>query len=50
MGRKIPAAWSAAAGCFRRVDVGIDPYGAKSKINTGSPENRHKIGAFGGSM
>ena len=26
------------------------PYGAKSKINTGSPENRHKIGAFGGSM
>jgi len=27
--------------------VGIDPYGAKSKINTGSPENRHKTGNSG---
>jgi len=26
-------------GRFRRVDVGIDPYGVKWEINTGSPEN-----------
>ena len=43
------------AGCSRflgvgRVDVGIDPYDAKWEINTDSPENRHKTGAFGGSM
>ena len=40
MGRKIPAAWSAAAGCFRRVDVGIDPYGAKWETGTFSPDTR----------
>ena len=37
-------------GRFRRADIVVRPYGAKSKSNTGSPENRHKIGAFGGSM
>ena len=52
-------------GQFRRADRVVRPYGAKSKpnaitsirpygvgweINTVSPENRHKIGAFGGPM
>ncbi len=38
------------SGHFPRADRVVRPYGAKSKINTGSPEGRHKIGAFGGSM
>jgi len=90
MGRKIPAAWSAAAGCFRladdiesnwnghlqgrpplrrktqkqyefasnfrknghfpRADRVVRPYGGKWETDTFSPENRHKTGAFGGSM
>ena len=37
-------------GQFRRADRVVRPNGAKSKISTDSPENRHKIGAFGGSM
>ena len=34
-------------GRFRRVDVGIDPYGVGWEINTDLPENRHKTGVFG---
>ena len=37
-------------GQFRRADRVVRPYGAKSKINTVSPENRHKTGASCGSM
>ena len=35
---------------FRRADRVVRPYGAKSKTNTGSAENRHKTGASCGSM
>ena len=37
-------------GQFRRADRVVRPYGAKSKISTLSPENRHKTGASCGSM
>ena len=37
-------------GQFRRADRVVRPYGAKSKINTVSAENRHKTGASCGSM
>ena len=37
-------------GHFPRADRVVRPYGAKWKINTDLPENRHKIGAFGGSV
>ena len=35
---------------FRRADRVVRPYGVGWEINTVSPENHHKIGAFGGSM
>ena len=37
-------------GQFRRADRVVRPYGGKWETDTFSPENRHKTGAFGGSM